>query len=121
MSPADARNVLENEIKKDRGGSEGLADSPGDQQGEAEKAEDPHISSPLNSDDGDFLSSSGQAKPLPEKTTLWKVNIKFPIGVSKHFCLFKYLPPSTTLHNDPPAPAKKTFAKKILKCVKPLQ
>ena len=88
MSPADARNVLENEIKKDRGGSEGLTESPGDHQGEAEKAEDPHISPPLNSIDDDFLSSSGQAKPLPEKTTLWKVNIKFPIGVSIKTFLF---------------------------------
>ena len=88
MSPADARNVLENEIKKDRGGSEGLAGSPGDQLGEAEKAEDPHISPPPDSDDDEFLSSSGQAKSLPEKTTVWKVNIKFPIGVSIKTFLF---------------------------------
>ena len=89
MSPADARNVLENEIKKDRGGSEGLAGSPGDQLGEAEKAEDPHISPPPDSDDDEFLSSSGQAKSLPEKTTVWKVNIKFSIGVSINIFVYQ--------------------------------
>ena len=128
MTPAEARNVLEKEIKRDRGGSAGLDDSIGgetitlrDHQGSdtERSAENPHISLPVDSDDDDFVLPSGQAKPIADNTTLWKVNIKFYIGVSIHFCLFKYLPPRTTSHNDLSAPAKKRFADRILKCVKP--
>ena len=76
MDPADARNILGNEIKKWSGGSAGLEGCSGetilqDLQDTERPTENPQTMS-VHSEDFDL---PGQAKTLPDERTLWKVNI----------------------------------------------
>ena len=90
MDPADARNILGNEIKKWTEGSAGLEESQQPMVGERP----PGDSLPVVSDD-DF-DLPGQVKTLPDKTTLWKVNIiKFPIVGGQFTFLFVLVPSSS--------------------------
>ena len=89
MDPADARNILGNEIKKWTGGSAGLEGCSGeilrDLQGNGPQSTDTEklaINPPQPADSDDNFDLPGQAKTLPDETTLWKVNIIISIRLS---------------------------------------